>query len=73
MFDFKRFLTDNWSNADNLHSFLSTYGRNYQRATLYKWFVRDAIPADGFAVLLALLEIDLGKPISLVEYLKEQA
>jgi hypothetical protein len=71
MFDFETFLTDHWSNADNLHSFLKTYGQSYQRATLYKWFLRGAIPAEGFAILLTLLEIDSGKPISLVKYLKE--
>jgi hypothetical protein len=71
MFDFKRFLTDHWHNADLLHSFLSTYGKSYQRATLYKWFLRETIPAEGFAVLLALLEIDSGKPVSVVNYMKD--
>jgi len=73
MFDFKAFLTDHWGNADNLHSFLKTYGQSYQRGALYKWFLRDTIPAEGFAVLVALLEVDSGKPISLVGYMKEQS
>jgi len=71
MFDFKTFLTDHWGNADNLHSFLKTYGRSYQRGALYKWFLRDNIPAEGFALLVALLELDSGKPISLIKYMKE--
>jgi len=71
MFDFKKFLTDHWSNADHLHSFLSTYGMSYQRATLYKWFLRENIPAEGFAILLALLELDSGKPASIVDYMKD--
>ena len=71
MFDFADFLTSHWGNADNLHSFLKTYGRDYQRPTLYKWFLRGTIPAEGFAILLALLEIDSGKPISLVGYMRE--
>lgn len=34
-----------------------------------KWFQRESIPADWFAILLAYLEIDRGKPVSLVVYL----
>jgi hypothetical protein len=71
MFDFKRFLHDHWSNADHLHSFLKTYGQSYQRATLYKWFLRDTIPAEGFAVILSLLEIDSGAPVSIAKYMQE--
>ena len=73
MFDFKTFLTDHWGNADNLHSFLKTYGQSYHRGALSNWFLRDTIPAEGFAVLVALLELDSGKPISLVRYMKEPA
>ena len=73
MFDFKTFLTDHWGNADNLHSFLKTYGQSYQRGALYKWFLRDTIPAEGCAILVALLERDSGKPISLVGYMREAA
>ena len=71
MFDFKKFLIDHWSNADHLHSFLATYGMKYQRATLYKWFLRENIPAEGFAILLALLELDSGKPVSIAGYMKD--
>lgn len=71
MFDFKRFLTDHWRDADTLHSYFALYGLKYQRATLYKWFLRDAIPSEAFAMLLSLLELENGKPVSITKYLKE--
>ena len=71
MFDFKRFLTDHWRDADTLHSYLALYGMKYQRATLYKWFLREAIPSEAFAILLSLLELESGKAPSIAQYIKD--
>jgi hypothetical protein len=71
MFDFKRFLTDHWSDADLLHSYLALYGFKYQRSTLYKWYLREGVPSEAFAILVSLLELESGKPVSVAKYLKE--
>lgn len=71
-FDFRGFIADNWSGIDPMLSFLQQYGvEDVNRPAAYKWGVRGSIPADKFAVLLALLEIDTGKPVSLSRWLKQ--
>jgi hypothetical protein len=45
----------------------------YQRDTLYKWFLREAIPSEAFAILLSLLELENGKPASIAKYMKDAA
>lgn len=70
MFDFKRFLDDHWKDTSALLTFLETYGFQVDRQALFKWKVRGSIPGNWFAVLLALLEIDAGRPLSISKYLK---
>jgi len=71
MFDTYKFLTDNWPNADELLKFAHNYGCSHlKRQTAYKWFERKSVPSDWLPILLALMELDQGKPISLAKYLK---
>ena len=67
-FDYHKFLRDRWGDPDRLAEFLRTYGKPVPRATINQWFRRKSIPAEHFATLLTLLEMDRGEPVSLVEY-----
>jgi len=74
MFKFKNFLLAHWRNAEMLQRFLVNYGiTELKRDSLYKWYLREAIPAEWFAVLLCLLEIEKGKPVSLRDFLDDTA
>lgn len=71
MFDFPRFLKTHWANDRALHRLLKQYGvNNVSAAAVYKWWIRGSIPADYLPVVLALLELEQGKTISLAEFLK---
>jgi hypothetical protein len=73
MFNFKAFLLEHWRNAEMLHRFLVIYGINdLKRDSIYKWFLRGTIPAEWFAVLIALLELEKGKPVSVAGYLNDR-
>lgn len=70
-FDAKQFLVDNFENPDKELAFLERYGvADLTRQAVYKHFVRGSIPADLLPVLLALLEIENGAPVSLTKWLK---
>ena len=74
MFKFKNFLLAHWRNAEMLQRFLVNYGiTELKRDSLYKWYLREAIPAEWFAGLLCLLEIEKGKPVSLRDFLDDTA
>lgn len=66
----KQFLVENFGNVQGVVSFLRAYDAPLPKSTrVEKWFQRESIPADWFALLLAYLEIDRGKPVSLTAYL----
>ena len=70
-FDVKSFLSDHWRNAPALEAWLKSYDAlDVSQAALYKYFVRAAIPANKFGLMLALLEVEQGRPIALAKYLK---
>ena len=68
-FDYHRFLVDRWGDPDKVVAFLRTYGHPVERATANMWFRRRSVPADSFALLLALLEVENGAPVSVAGYL----
>jgi len=70
-FDFKRFLIENFGSPQGLLSFSRAYhtGLPLTSAAVEKWFYRASVPADGFAILLAYLEIERGAPVRLAAYL----
>ncbi|CDZ55034.1 hypothetical protein [Neorhizobium galegae] len=39
------------------------------RDTLRKWFVRGSIPGEWWPIILALLELEKGHPVSLLPYI----
>ena len=69
-FDTAAFLRDFWPSATLMHGWLAEAGLRTEKAAVFKWWQRNAIPADSFAVVLALLEMDRG-PISLARFLKD--
>lgn len=73
MFKFKQFLLAHWRNADMLERFLVAYGiTDMKRSSIYKWYLRETIPAEWFAILLCLLELEKGKPVSLRDYFDDR-
>ena len=70
VFQIKQFLVDNFGDPDKELEFLAGYGVHYERQALYKQWRRESIPADLLPLLLALLEIERGAPVSLVKWLK---
>ena len=70
-FDTKAFIDDFWPNVATLHADLVQYGvAPGSRQAAYKWIRRNSIPAETFAVMLCLLEMERGAPVSLKKYLK---
>ena len=69
-FDTKAFLKANWPDAAHLRAWLATYGVEVEKQTAYKWVARESIPATHLALILALLELERGAPVSLAKFLK---
>ena len=69
-FDTKAFLAAYWPCPTSLHVWLAHYQISVEKAALFKQFARGSIPAGQFAIMLALLELEHGHPISLAPYLK---
>ncbi len=69
MFDTRKFLKTYWPNEIHLINWISAYGETPpKRPAAAKWFSRSSIPTDWFALILILLEIQEGAPISLTRY-----
>ena len=71
LFDFRAFLDANWRSSGHVVEFLGAYGLPERTANVLKWRERKSIPAQRFAVLVALQEIDRGTPISLAPYITQ--
>jgi hypothetical protein len=68
-FDFRKFVVDNWEDWSGLTTWLSSYGHPIKNHTVYAWHNRRQIPAAWFAIILALLEMEKGKPASMAPYM----
>ena len=68
-FQSKKFLEHHFGDSEKLLAFLAAYGHSVKPMTAYNWFRRDTIPTKWSFLLLALLEIEQGKPVSLRDYL----
>lgn len=69
--DYSGFLRDHFRDVDGVVTSIAEHcGPDVgpKRETVRKWFVRNAVPADWLAVILAVLETDLGAPVSLAAY-----
>lgn len=74
MFDFEQFLLDNFGTTERLSRFLHVYGYTPPKHdTIYKWFHRRTIPAEWFALLVALLELERGGSASVNKYIGRSA
>lgn len=70
MFDFGRFLRENFSTPTEMLAFLRAYNAPVPSTfTVQKWFQRDTVPSDWFPILLAYLELDRGAPVRLMPYM----
>ena len=69
-FDIGRFLLDNFKDPTHAHGLLAAYGHEINFPAVYQWFYRDALPAKWVLTLLAIHEIEHGRPASLATYLK---
>jgi hypothetical protein len=69
MFDMAKFLRAYWRDEKKLVQFVQVYGlAPPKRMTARKWFDRESVPTDWFATLLVLLEIEHGRPVSLIGF-----
>ncbi len=70
MFNAKAFLTEAFKTPTALVAFLRAYGVNPpQLDAAKKWFQRGTIPGEWLPVLLSVLELDSGRPVSTQKYL----
>jgi len=67
-FSVKEFLTTEVGPSQNVHALFSSAGLNVEIDTVRKWYERDSIPGDKLALLLLVLEIDRGRPVSIMPY-----
>ena len=71
MFDTIRFLKDHFHTPPELSSMFRAYGIEPPRdGTVSQWFNRKSVPAPWFPVLLAVLELHRGAPVSVADYLE---
>lgn len=72
MFNTKRFLTEKFNNPVELSALMRSYHVEPPRdATVSQWFVRASVPSTWFPVLLSVLEMHHGRPVSVAEYLED--
>lgn len=71
LFDFKRFIKEEFGSTDELLLTLNQYGEHtpLKRDTVRKWTERAGIPADWLAVAIVAKERESGKPVNLAPYL----
>jgi hypothetical protein len=63
-------MDDHLTNADAVIGLANQFDVDVPaKDTLRKWFERGSIPGDWWPVVLALLEMESGKPVSLLGYL----
>ena len=69
-FDTKAFLKANWPDAPHMRGWLRVYGIEIENQACYKQWLRESIPAEQFALMLALLELERGAPVSLKDFIR---
>ena len=70
-FSMRRFLKAHWADDAKLVQFVQTYGVDPPtRMAVHKWFERETVPTSWFAILVVLLEMERGKPISLTGFME---
>lgn len=73
MFDVKRFLTENFRDPDGLVGAFNAYRLAIPpKDTVRKWFSRETVPSEWLPMIIAVLELENGKPVSLTPYIGEK-
>lgn len=68
----KRFLTDKVGDPAMVLALFSAYGLDApQIEAVRKWYQRDSISVEWFPLLLVVMEINTGKPVSLKDFINE--
>lgn len=70
MFDGKIFLSENYHTPQHTQTVLSQYGFPVKLAAVEKWWQRESVPGAWLAILIAIKEIECGRPISVTKYLR---
>jgi hypothetical protein len=69
MFDTQRFLTENFRDADGVVGLFNAFRLEIPpRDTVRKWFSRGTIPSQWLPMLIAVAELEAGRPVSLARY-----
>lgn len=70
MFEARQFLKEQFANPQKVLSLFAFYGLSAPTlSAVEKWFSRGSIPGDAFPVLIAILELERGAPVSVTKYL----
>ena len=73
-FDTAAFIVDHLISPDAIVGLANHFNIEVPaKDTLRKWFERGTIPGEWWPVVLAMLELESGKPVSVVEYLRRSA
>ena len=70
MFDGKKFLSENYHTPQHVKTVLGQYGLPVTLAAAEKWWQRASVPGNWLAVLIAIKEIETGRPVSIARYLR---
>ncbi|MBZ9706118.1 hypothetical protein LB543_05210 [Mesorhizobium sp. ESP7-2] len=69
MFDTKAFLTEQFTNAQNVLVLFRAYGVECPSlSAVEKWFTRQSVPGEYWPVMLCILELERGEPFKLAQY-----
>lgn len=70
MFDYKAFLTAEFGALQNVPVLFLRYGLSApEHGAVDKWAQRNSVPSAWFPMILALLELERGYPVSLGKYI----
>ena len=73
-FDTLMFLTAEVGSVQGVLTLFRVYGLEPPNTSaVEKWFQRGAIPGGWLAMILSILEVDRGKPVSVSKYIKKEA
>lgn len=68
--DARKFIVDNWGDTKRLAEFMKRYGHAVGLPTINRWLERDSIPGNTLFLLIGLLEIEKGEPVSMAAWLR---
>lgn len=70
MFDTVKFVRDHFGTVDAMIGLARQKNVRFpERDTVRKWITRGNIPSDWLPILLMLIELDIGQPVSILPYI----